>query len=283
MGAVKRLVSIFKTTALLVLVALPHAGCGKRAAPSESVPASVPGGVANYTYEVTHTWPHDDRAFTQGLVFHNGSLIESTGINGMSSLREVEWQSGKVLKMISVPAQYFAEGLAIIGDRAYQLTWRNHKGFIYNVDTFQLLGDFSYTGEGWGLTTDGQLLILSDGTSRIRFLDPKTFAVVRTIDVRNGDKPVDQLNELEYIRGEIFANVWQTDQMVRIDPASGKVVGVINFAGLLPAAERGPNTDVLNGIAYDPDNDRLIVTGKFWPKLFEVRLKRTSEGTTNGH
>lgn len=259
-----------------LIATLLVSSCAKHgAARSESIPPSSPA-VANYTYEVVNTYPHDPRAFTQGLLFYHGSLLESTGLNGSSSLREVEWKTGKLLKQVSVAREYFAEGLTVIGSKAYQLTWRNGKGFIYDADTFRTLGEFTYTGEGWGLTTDGAQLILSDGSNRIRFLDPATFAVVRTIEVRDKGTPVDQLNELEYIRGEIFANVWQTNRIVRIDPATGAVRGTIDFSGLLPAAERAPNTDVLNGIAYDEEGDRLIVTGKLWPKLFEVRLKPQS-------
>jgi glutamine cyclotransferase len=177
------------------------------------------------------------------------------------------------LKQIPVPPEYFAEGLTVIGPRAYQLTWRNQKGFVYDVASFQLLAEFTYEGEGWGLTTDGKSLILSDGTNRIRFLDPATFKVTRSIDVSASGKPVDRLNELEWVKGEIFANVWQTDTIVRIDPATGSVRGVISFPFLLQLGDRGPATDVMNGIAYDPATDKLYVTGKRWPKMYEVRLK----------
>lgn len=229
--------------------------------------------VANYSYEVVASWPHDRGAFTQGLVFRNGALLESTGLNGRSSLREVEVKTGRVLKQMSMPAQFFGEGLTVLGGRAYQLTWRNGKGFIYDADTFRLEKEFAYEGEGWGLTTDGRELILSDGTNRIRFIDPATFQVIRSISVTEAGKPVAHLNELEWIHGEIFANVWQTNRIVRIDPASGEVRGAVDFTGLLSAQERRPDTDVFNGIAYDAANDRLFVTGKNWPKVFEVRLK----------
>ena len=161
----------------------------------------------------------------------------------------------------------------MIGDQAYQLTWRNGKGFVYDADTFRLEKEFAYDGEGWGLATDGHWLILSDGTNRIRFLDPVTFKVVRTIEVLENGQPVNRLNELEWVNGEIFSNVWQTDEIVRIDPATGQVRGVIDFSGLLAPLDRGPETDVLNGIAFDAANDRLFVTGKRWPKIYEVRLK----------
>jgi glutaminyl-peptide cyclotransferase len=240
--------------------------------PAVGTPAAT-DTVTNYTYEIVNTYLHDPGAFTQGLVFLDGALFESTGLNGQSSLRKVDLASGEVLKKVEVPAEYFAEGLTVLGDHAYQLTWQSHKGFVYNRESFEKEKEFSYDGEGWGLATDGKSLILSDGTDQIRFLDPATFAVTRTIDVRFKGRPVTQLNELEYVKGEIFANVWQTDFVVRIDPASGLVTGVIDFTGLLPPQDHRINTDVLNGIAYDPATDRLFVTGKLWPKLFEVRLK----------
>ena len=235
--------------------------------------ANASGAAVNYGYEVVRAWPHDRAAFTQGLVFLNGALLESTGLNGESSLREVELETGRVLKRIAVPREYFAEGLAVVGEQAFQLTWQNGKAFVYDRDTFRRLKEFTYEGEGWGLATDGRSLIFSDGSSRIRFLDPTTFAVQRTIDVQRDGQPVARLNELEYIKGEIFANVWQTDTVVRIDPATGRVTGTIDFAGLLAPQDRDSTTDVLNGIAYDAVKDRLFVTGKRWPKLFEVRLK----------
>ncbi|MDA0348561.1 MAG: glutaminyl-peptide cyclotransferase [Verrucomicrobia bacterium] len=262
---------------LLITLAfgLSLSGCAKHSDSGEaSIPPSLPETVSYYTYEVINAWPHDPEAFTQGLLFHQGSLLESTGLNGKSSLREVDWQTGRVKKQVSVPDRYFAEGLTVIDGKAYQLTWRNQKGFIYDADTFQVLGEFSYQGEGWGLTTDGNVLILSDGTNQIRFLDPTTFSVVRTIKVQHDGKAVDNLNELEFIHGEIFANIWQTNRIVRIDPSTGSVRGVIDLRGLLAVWHRRPNTDVLNGIAYDRKSDRLFVTGKNWPKLFEVRLKR---------
>src|SRR5436190_5944639 len=278
-SAVKNANPVFQRRAVWLVGALALAGC-TRPAPkaAESVPPSPNTGVSavfpivRYSYEVIATLPHDPRAFTQGLVFRDGSFFESTGLNGRSSLRAVDAPTGKILRQVTVPAQYFAEGLAIIGSKAFQLTWQNHKGFIYDADTFRLETEFAYEGEGWGLATDGRSLILSDGTNRIRFLDPATFAVTRSITVTADDKPVSQLNELEFIKGEIFANVWQTDEIVRIDPASGRVRGVIDFSGLLAPQDRGPETNVLNGIAYDAATDRLFVTGKCWPKIFQVRL-----------
>lgn len=264
--------------AIFIFVAvLASGGCGRhRAAEPTSIPPITSDAVVRYTVEVVHVWPHDRGAFTQGLLFRNGELLESTGLFGESSLREADLSTGRVLKQVNVPAQYFAEGLTALGPNLYQLTWKNRKGFIYDADTFQSAGEFSYEGEGWGLTNDGTHLIMSDGTSRIRFLDPKSFAVVRTIDVQQDGKPVDQLNELEYVRGEIWANVWQTDRILRIDAATGRVRGVVDCTGLLPPEDRAPGTDVLNGIAYDEATDRLIIGGKKWPKLFEVRLKPAS-------
>ena len=264
--------------ALLALTA-----CGRnapeRAASAPPSPVEDGGGanrsapVVRYGYEIIATWPHDRAAFTQGLVFRNGGFLESTGLNGQSTLREVEVKSGRVLKQVTLARQYFAEGLAVVGEKAFQLTWQNHTGFVYDADTFRLEREFSYEGEGWGLTTDGRALILSDGSSRLRFLDPATFAVTRTVEVTAQGKPVLRLNELEFIRGEIFANVWQTNEVVRIDPITGHVRGAIDFSGLLSPQDLHPDLDVLNGLAYDAAADRLFVTGKRWPKIFEVRLK----------
>jgi len=226
-----------------------------------------------YSYQVIHTWPHDRGAFTQGLVFLDGELLESTGWNGESSLRRVELESGRVLQQVQLPYNIFAEGLALFGKKLFQLTYQNGKCFVYDVQSFARQQEFTYRGEGWGLTTDGQLLIMSDGSDRLRFIDPDSFALKRIVSVTAAGRPLNQLNELEYVKGQIFANIWQTDLVARIDPTSGMVLGLINFTGLLPPAERVASTDVLNGIAYDPAGDRLFVTGKRWPKLFEVRLQ----------
>jgi glutamine cyclotransferase len=259
----------------LLLAALAVASCARSEKGAAGDVPTLPTGVlpARYTYQVVHAWPHDPGAFTQGLVYEDGKLLESTGLNGRSSLREVDLETGRVMRQETVPSTYFAEGLAVIGDKAYQLTWKSQTGFIYDVSNFELRGTFPYEGEGWGLTTDGELLVMSDGTSRIRFIDPVTFKVVRSIDVTLSGKPVVRLNELEWVRGVIFANVWQTDTVVVIDPATGLVTSVVDFSFLLPLDQRA-GADVLNGIAFDPDHDRLFVTGKLWPKLFEVRLMR---------
>jgi glutamine cyclotransferase len=226
-----------------------------------------------YSYKVMHSWPHDRGAFTEGLVFHNGTLLESTGLNGQSTLREVELESGKVLRQVEMAPQYFGEGTALLGSNVYQLTWAHERAFVYDLASFGVETNFFYKGEGWGLTTDGQWLIMSDGSPQIRFIDPKNFEVKRTIIVSSHGRAVRNVNELEYINGEIFANIWRTDYMVRINPATGEVLGLIDFTGLLPAEERDDDTDVLNGIAYDAKGKRLFVTGKRWPKLFEVELK----------
>lgn len=252
--------------------ATPPASGGQvdHGAPARGAPAAE---VPLYTYDVVNIWPHDPHAFTQGLVFLKGILLESTGLNGRSSLRKVDLSTGRVLEEVRLSAQYFAEGMTVLDNRIFQLTWQNHQGFVYRLDTLEREKEFAYEGEGWGLTTDGHSLIMSDGTNRIRFLDPHTFQVTRTIEVWNQGQPLAQLNELEYIKGEIFANLWQTPAVARIDPATGKLLGLIDFSGLLAPGDRSPGTDVLNGLAYDAAGDRLFVTGKNWPKLFEVRLK----------
>ncbi len=238
-----------------------------------STPAS-PKEVPVYGYEVVNTWPHDPNAFTQGLIYRDGFLFESTGLVGQSSLRKVDLKTGKVLKKVDVPSQYFAEGMTLLGGRIYQLTWRNKRGFIYEPETFNKIGEFSFDGEGWGLTDDGQNLILSDGSNEIRFIDPATFRIVRSIRVYDRNRPLRDLNELEYVKGEIYANVWHTDRIARIDPQTGGILGWIDLKNLLPADELTDEEAVLNGIAYDGAGDRLFVTGKLWPKLFEIRLKK---------
>jgi glutamine cyclotransferase len=231
-----------------------------------SLPAAEP-----IRYEVVTSHPHDERAWTQGLFYQNGHLFESTGLYGESTLRRVDLESGRVLKKQALSDAYFGEGLTLFQGQLYQLTWQAGKGFIYDPETFEKTGDFNYAGEGWGLTHDKAHLILSDGTATIRFLDPATFEVVRRISVTLGSRPVRHLNELEYIDGFIYANVWYQDVIVKINPQSGAIVGLLNLKDLWP--ER-PTEDgaVLNGIAYDPGQKRLFITGKFWSKLFVIRL-----------
>ncbi len=224
------------------------------------------------SYRIVHTYPHDPRAYTQGLIYLDGHLYESTGLNGRSSLRMEDLATGRVLQSAPVAQQYFAEGLAAWGSTLVQLTWQSHIAFVYDRFSFRLLRTLHYDCDGWGLTADGKNLILSDGTAEIRFFDPATFREVRHIYVADRGQPVTNLNELEYIHGQIYANVWHTDRIVRISPSTGRVLGSIDLAGLLQPGQVSDPEAVLNGIAYDPVHDRLFVTGKLWPKLFEIKV-----------
>jgi glutamine cyclotransferase len=224
-----------------------------------------------FGYQVVRTYPHDPKAFTQGLQYVNGVFYEGTGLNGKSSIRKVKIETGEVLQKRDVPSQYFGEGIVLWKSELIELTWQSQVAFVYDASTFEPRRKFYYHGEGWGLTHDGTSLIMSDGTNQLRFLDPATFAEKRRITVTAAGAPLKNLNELEYVKGEIFANVWQTDYIARILPATGQVTGYIDLRGLLTPAERA-NTDVLNGIAYDAEHDRLFVTGKLWPKVFELRI-----------
>jgi glutamine cyclotransferase len=224
------------------------------------------------TFEILHTFPHDPQAFTQGLVYNEGYLLESTGLYGESTLRKVNLGTGEVRDQVDLDPAYFGEGLALFEDNLFQLTWRENTGFVYDLEDFSLVNQFRYPTEGWGLTDDGERLIMSDGTSRLYFLDPSSLQITGTIEVTFQGEQIMHLNELEYIRGEIFANIWQTDNIIRIDPNTGDVVGWIDLSGILPQDLRTGETDVLNGIAYDPEKDRLFITGKRWPKLYEIQL-----------
>ncbi len=230
-----------------------------------------------YTYNVVNTYPHDRNAFTEGLAFQNGVLYEGTGRYGNSTLRKVELESGQILQILALPAQFFGEGITIYRDKVYQLTWQSHVCFVYDKESFEVLQQFSYPTKGWGLTHNGENLIMSDGTSSLRFLAPETFEEIGQIEVRDEDSPVTELNELEYVRGEIYANVWNTDRIARINPRTGQVVGWIELKELLSPEDVSQPVDVLNGIAYDAENGRLFVTGKLWPKLFEIKLTSQSE------
>jgi glutamine cyclotransferase len=231
-----------------------------------------PDTPATWTYKVVKSFPHDPKAFTQGLVFENGFLYEGTGLNGQSELRKVELETGKVRQSYKLPDECFGEGITIYGDRIIQLTYLSRVGFVYEKKTFDLLDEFNYQTEGWGLTHDSKYLIMSDGTPMLYFLDPETFAQDHKIMVLDQDSPVWGLNELEYVDGQIFANVWPTERIVRIEPQTGRVVGWIDIEGILkPQDQTGP-VDVLNGIAYDSVGHRLFVTGKFYPKLYEIKL-----------
>jgi glutamine cyclotransferase len=223
-------------------------------------------------YRIVHSYPHDQHAFTQGLVFVDGHLYESTGLSGQSSLRMLDLETGRIVKFQDVPSKYFGEGLTAWGSTLIQLTWQSHIALVYDRATFRLLRTLSYTGEGWGLTHDAKSLILSDGTSTLRCFDSETFRPLRRIVVKDHGKPVNELNELEFIHGEIYANVWHSDRIARISPSTGNVLGWINLAGLLPEDQRSSPEAVLNGIAYDAEHDRLFVTGKLWPRLFEIKV-----------
>lgn len=246
------------------LAACVAMGCRAAVRPSARTPVC--------SYEVVTSHPHDREAYTQGLAFHEGRLFEGTGLLGRSSVREVDLDTGQVVRQLEIDDKHFGEGIAIVKERLFQLTWRSHKGFIYDVRTFAPVGEFAYEGEGWGLTHDGRHLVMSDGTARLRFLDPDSFVVLRTLEVHAGGKPVDRLNDLQYVDGEIFANVWKADRIARIDPLTGELIAWIDLARLLAPEDRTPSADVLNGIAYDAETGRLVVTGKLWSRLYEIRL-----------
>jgi glutamine cyclotransferase len=228
--------------------------------------------VPEYGFEIVHQFPHDPAAFTQGFTFYNGYFYEGTGRNGSSYLRQERIETGEIVRQVDLPEQYFGEGITIVGSEIFQLTWLAHTGFVYTLNDFRKLRTFSYPGEGWGLATDGRQIFMSDGTAEIRVLNPSTMKELRRIKVHDGPKPVLELNELEFVDGEIFANVWHTDRIARISPRSGEVVGWIDLTGLLsPIYHLGPEA-VLNGIAYDKQGRRLFVTGKLWPTIFEIKL-----------
>lgn len=224
-------------------------------------------------YSIVHVYPHDAAAFTQGLIYLDGAFYEGTGLNGKSSIRMVDLASGRVLQRYDLPGEYFGEGLTNWGSNLYELTWTSHKCFVYDRFSLRLLKTFAYPGEGWGLTHDKTSLIMSDGTANIRFLNPTTFAEIKRIAVTDEGRPVTEINELEYIHGQIYANIWHSDRIARISPLNGKVLGWIDLSGLLSPQELPDGDAVLNGIAYDEKGDRLFVTGKLWPKIFEIKIK----------
>ena len=225
-----------------------------------------------YTYRVIEVYPHDRNAFTQGLVFENGFLYEGTGLRGRSTLRKETLETGEILKIYELPEQYFGEGITIYNGKIVQLTWQSKTGFVYDKASLKLLREFSYGTEGWGITYDGKHLVMSDGTATLYFLEPKTFTEVGRIEVEDNEGPVAKLNELEYVGGEIFANVWETDRIARIEPETGRVTAWIDLEGLLDTVAYTDSPGVLNGIACDAINGRLFVTGKLWPALFEIEL-----------
>jgi glutamine cyclotransferase len=256
-----------------VLAPTPTSGAEHAISPLP-VPSATPTApsVPVYTYRVLNAFPHDPEAFTQGLIFQDGILYEGTGLRGRSSLRKVELETGNVLKFYALPEQYFGEGIAIFDNKLFQLTWQSRVGFIYDKETLELLDQFTYSTEGWGLTHDGKRLIMSDGTSTLYMRDPANLDEIGRIQVFDGDAPVVRLNELEYVAGEVWANVWQTNRIARIDPDTGQVVGWIDLSGLLEAKDVVGPVDVLNGIAYDAQAGRIFVTGKLWPRVFEIEL-----------
>jgi len=253
----------FAFHALAVITAMAPVITAQRPTPAR---APVAG------YRVVHVFPHDPQAFTQGLEYLDGVFYEGTGLNGRSTIRKVRVENGEVLQVQKLDSQYFGEGIAVFGSTLFELTWQSGIGFLYDRATFQRKGTFTYRGEGWGLTHDGHRLIMSDGSAYLRFLDPATQKEISRLQVRDGGTPVVHLNELEYVKGEIFANVWQTDRIARISPKTGLVTGWIDLKGLLTASDQAQGVDVLNGIAYDAAGDRLFVTGKLWPKVFEIRI-----------
>lgn len=253
------------------------ATAGMAALPGNAQGAAPPGipertAAPVYGYRIERTYPHDRGAFTQGLLYRDGFLYESTGLHGRSSIRRVRLETGEVVKQRNLEALYFAEGLTDWDDSLVLLTWQSQRGFVFDLETFEPRGGFRYYGEGWGLTHDGERLVMSDGTASLRFLDPTTFKELSRLPVTDGGTPVAGLNELEYVRGEIYANVWPTNRIARISPRTGRVTGWIDLSGLLPESARTGETDVLNGIAYDAGGDRLFVTGKCWPTLYQITL-----------
>lgn len=264
---------------LLTVAMISFCGCKGGDGGDTVPPPAATAPVATAT--VIRSFPHDTSAFTQGLLWHDGTLYESTGRNGLSTLRQVQLETGKVLKQVKVPEQFFAEGLALFNGKLYQLTWQAQSGFIYDLADFRETGTFQYTGEGWGLTTDGKSLILSDGSSELRWLDPATFREQRNVTVMDGSEYINELNELEWVKGEVWANVWHKNQIARIDPQTGKVKGWIDLTGILTPPPADPEA-VLNGIAYDEADNRLFVTGKLWPALFEISVPGVAGGGTGG-
>jgi len=241
----------------------------------------APAEVPIYGFDIVHTYPHDVSAFTEGLFYLNGVLYESTGLEGHSSIRKIRLETGEVLQKLDIPAQYFGEGIVNWRGHLVSLTWKSQVGFVFDLATLKQQRRFHYEGEGWALTRNDKELIMSDGTPELRFLNPDTLQETHRVQVTLEGRPVSNVNELEWIKGEVFANVWQTNQILRIDPGNGHVVGLIDLTGLLKPSDIVPGqTDVLNGIAYDAKGDRLFVTGKNWPKLFEIRLHRARTFTS---
>lgn len=248
------------TICLILLIFLSLNSCSEQA------------GFKTYSYKIEESYAHDISSYTQGLFFYEGGFYESAGQYGESSFRQVDLKTGKVLRRMDFEDRYFAEGSCVLDGKLYVLTWQEQECFVFDIDSWEKTETFSYEGEGWGLTTDGESLIMSDGTSVIEFRDPDSFEVERSITVKMNGRNVIYLNELEYIKGEIWANLYGTNMIARIDPADGKVLSLVNCTNLLPASKRSVRTDVLNGIAYNPASDKIYLTGKYWPELYRIKL-----------
>jgi glutamine cyclotransferase len=257
---------------ITVLIALLLIVCGLIAQTQTAAKKAAAAAVPLYGYQIVHVYPHDRYAFTEGLEYRDGVLYESTGLNRRSSLRKVKLETGEVLQQIPLADQYFGEGITILGDQIVQLTYQTQVGFVYSLKDFHVLRQFSYKGEGWSLTHNATSVFMDDGTSEIRIWDPKTLVEQRRIRVHDGAKLIDNVNELEYVEGELYANIWQTDRIARISPTTGAVLGWIDMSGLLSPISKRFGEDVLNGIAYDSVHKRLFVTGKLWPNLFEIKI-----------
>lgn len=243
--------------------------CTLALALNNELTSNLQGATVDYTYRILNTYPHDTSAFTQGLVFSEGTLFESAGGYGSSNLRQVELITGNTLKQYNLPSEYFAEGLAIVNDQLIQLTWLNNIGFVYDKETFNVQHNFSISGQGWGLTYDGTNLIMSNGSSNLVFLDPQTYSITNQVSVQDGDEPVLNINELEYINGDVYANIWHSYKIAIINSQTGQVKGWIDLTGIYQSSD--PES-VLNGIAYDTQTGKLFVTGKNWPNLYEIEI-----------
>jgi len=270
------LIAFLLAVGIVVIVSLLRSGPANQhdAASSPSSRGSDESRARQLSYEVVNSYPHDPTSFTQGLLWHDGALYESTGLEGQSKLRRLEFPSGRVLKEIRLSSDLFGEGLALADNRLIQLTWKSHRGFVYDLETFRQLQEFSYDTEGWGLTYDSKNLIVSDGSSNLFYLDPQTFKPIRKLAVTMNGKPLTELNELEFIEGEVWANIWQTDLIVRIDPSTGRVTSFLNLKGILAPSDKTGREDVLNGIAYDAEHKRIFITGKLWPRIFEIHTTK---------
>ncbi len=270
--------SLYARLAILLLVGSSLVvACGASAPTTSEQRATTPSAAAmveQYGYQIVRSHPHDPAAFTQGLTVADGQLYEGTGLHGQSSLRRVDLATGAALQQVALDARYFGEGVAAVGDRLIQLTYQTGVGFVYDRKTFARLKEFAYKGEGWGLTYDGQRLIMSDGSDTLRFWHPDTLEEMGRLRVRDGDQAIARINELEYVDGSIYANIWQEDRIARIDPKSGVVTAWIDMSNLLTPTERSRGVDVLNGIAHDPKTGHFLVTGKLWPWVFEVKFVR---------